>query len=138
MSKYESLTRHLKSRKGERVAMTFAELEAVLGFRLPVSARQYRPWWANSNHGHVQARGWMDAGFESQDVDLSAEKLVFVRLNAVETDRSEEKSGNHPLLGCMKGTITIAPGVDLTEPMYSDAEMEAFLDRKSRLLEGLG
>jgi plasmid maintenance system antidote protein VapI len=23
----------------------------------------------------------------------------------------------HPIFGCMKGTITIAPGVDLTEPM---------------------
>lgn len=36
-------------------------------------------------------------------------------------ETSEEKSVKnpyrHPIFGCMKGTLTIAPGVDLTEPL---------------------
>lgn len=111
MTKYAPLTRHLAARKETRVQMSFAEIEALLGFPLPQSARTHRPWWANSGHGHVQARGWLAAGYQSQDVDLAAECLVFARLNAVAPPPQR-----HPFFGSMAGTITVMPGVDLTEP----------------------
>lgn len=44
---------------------------------------------------------------------------------------------DHPLWGCMAGTISIPDGLDLTDPMFTDDEMGAFLDRKSDLLRGL-
>jgi len=135
MSRYQALTRHLSARKDLRVPMTFAEIEAILGAPLPGSARAHRPWWANSGHGHVQARGWLDAGYQSEQVDLVAERLVFSRLNAVEPAVSAPR-GDHPLFGCMAGTITIPPDVELTDPMYSDDEMETFLDRKAALIRG--
>ena len=31
-------------------------------------------------------------------------------------DKPQQKRRRHPLIGSMKGTFTIAPGVDLTEP----------------------
>ena len=34
----------------------------------------------------------------------------------------------HPLFGCMKGTLTILPGVDLTEP--ADPDLADYLDKK--------
>lgn len=34
----------------------------------------------------------------------------------------------HPLFGCLKGMLTIPPGVDLTEP--ADPELADYLDRK--------
>lgn len=34
----------------------------------------------------------------------------------IESREKGEKSKRHPLIGWMKGTFTIAPGVDLTEP----------------------
>ena len=43
---------------------------------------------------------------------------------------------DHPLWGCMAGTITVPDGVDLTDPLYTDAQMEAFVDRKTDLLRG--
>ena len=122
MSKYAALTKHLSSRGHSRVAMTFAEIEAVLGSPLPGSARSHRPWWANSGHGHVQSKGWLDAGYQSEQVDLEGEKLVFAKLNAVDSTAHPQPSvtdhllGRHPLLGCMRGTIMVAPGTDLTEP----------------------
>ena len=33
-----------------------------------------------------------------------------------DTGPESKKPRRHPIFGCMKGTITIAPGVDLTEP----------------------
>lgn len=39
-------------------------------------------------------------------------------LNSVET--GQQPSRRHPLFGCLKGTITIAPGVDLTEPAFPE------------------
>jgi len=36
-------------------------------------------------------------------------------------------SKRHPLMGCLKGTVRIAPGVDLTEP--ADPEWADMLDR---------
>lgn len=141
MSKYSALTDHLAKQREQRVTMTFSDVERILGGSLPNSARTHRPWWANSSHGHVQARGWMDAGYESQDVDLATERLVFVRLNSAEPTETAQPAppsprGDHPLFGCMAGTIRITPGTDLTAPTMDDDEVEAMIDRKTRMLQG--
>jgi len=133
MSKYDALTKHLASRVESRVQMSFADLEALLGFVLPASARSYRPWWANSAHGHVQSKSWLEAGYQSEQVDLESERLVFVRLNAASP---APRNGDHPLFGCMAGAITIPDDLDLTAPMYSDADVEDWADAKSTLLQG--
>ena len=132
MSKYEALTKFLAARKEARVQMDFADIEAVLGFPLPKSARHYRPWWANSGHGHVQARAWLEAGFESSEVDLEAERLVFERQEHTEPDRPH---GDHPIFGCMAGTMVLPGNLDLTEPLFKDDEVEAWADRKVALLQ---
>ena len=150
MTQYAPLTHHLKASTESRVAMGFAEIERLLGFPLPRSARSHRPWWANSDHGHVQSRAWLDAGFASREVDLAAERLEFVRLNAMATGMAEQPppvwakeanppsapSGRHPLIGCMAGTMTVMPGVDLTEPTMSEQEIEDWLEQKTARLRG--
>ena len=42
MSKYTPLTRHLAKRDLERIAMTFDQIEQLLGFPLPPSSRKHR------------------------------------------------------------------------------------------------
>jgi hypothetical protein len=132
MSKYDPLTRHLAQRNLARIAMQFSELEKLLGFDLPPSARKHRAWWSNNPSNSVMTKAWLAAGYQSEQVDLEAEKLTFVKLNAVEP--TEPPRGDHPLFGCMAGTFTIPPGVDLTDPIYTDEEMEEFLDHKTALL----
>lgn len=133
MSKYSPLTEHLAARKDLRVRMRFAEIETLLGFPLPHSARAHRPWWANTAHSHVQAKSWLEAGYETQEVDLEKELLTFAKLNAVDqgSRKEDKKPRRHPLFGAMAGTITVAPGVDLTEPVYDDSWdwLEAKADR---------
>ena len=80
--KYAPLYRHLLSARREpEWRTTFGEIEAILGFRLPDSARLYRPWWSNSESGsgHSHALAWQAAGWRTRAVDIEAETLVFAR-----------------------------------------------------------
>ena len=77
---------------------------------------------------------------------MDGAKLVFVRSGVprglAESQREfgveEVRTGQHPLIGCMKGTFTIEPGWDLTKPALDREEldaMEANLDRTADLIE---
>jgi hypothetical protein len=83
MSKYAPLGRFLRDSFENEVPLTFAKIEAVLGFSLPRSARTYPAWWANESKGHVQSRAWLDEGWQAWEVKLPQEKVLFRRRNAV-------------------------------------------------------
>lgn len=118
MSKYDPLTKALERSDRASVPMSFAEIERVLGFELPRSARTYRPWWSNDAGYHTQARSWLSAGFRASEVSLEGEEVVFLRDASVaaEEQPSAAKPGPHPVFGCMAGTVTIPDDIDLTEP----------------------
>jgi hypothetical protein len=69
--KYAPLYRHLAERTGTEWPATFREIERVLGFRLPDSARIHRPWWANQGErgGHSHALAWEMAGWRTSQVE---------------------------------------------------------------------
>ena len=77
--KYQRLYWHLVGLAHQKWPASFREVEAVLGFALPPSARLHRPWWANQGGrgGHSQALAWAAAGWETAEVDIEAERLVF-------------------------------------------------------------
>ena len=79
--KYAPLFQHLAALRECRWRATFAEIESVLGFSLPQSARVHRAWWENRHRDHTQARSWLAAGWQTSAVNLQAETLVFKRLN---------------------------------------------------------
>lgn len=81
MSKYEPLKRYLQLRSGSETPMSFPEVERVLGFELPPSARQYPAWWSN-NLAHVGARAWREAGWKASRLDIGSERVTFVREEA--------------------------------------------------------
>ena len=62
------------------VPATFQEIEAVLGFALPDTARKNPQWWGNETGDtrHAQCRAWLNAGFETRNLSLSAEYVEFV------------------------------------------------------------
>lgn len=61
------------------VPATFEQIEAILGYQLPPTARRKSQWWENNATRHSQARAWLDAGFETQNVNLANETLTFAR-----------------------------------------------------------
>jgi hypothetical protein len=59
--------------------MTFAEIENILEFSLPESARRYQAWWANNPIDGRQSMAWLSAGRETEDLDLGGETVTFRR-----------------------------------------------------------
>jgi hypothetical protein len=108
MSKYEPLPQFLGSSRVSTKRLTFSQIEHVLGFRLPKSAYEHEAWWSNNATGHSHARAWLSAGWQTQDVDLAGRKVTFRRSAPLRARRDP--------WGCMAGTVTFMPGVDLTAP----------------------
>ena len=120
MSKYEPLGEYLKNQGKELVPMTFTEIERVTGVKLPPSATKHRPWWSNNASNSVLTKVWLDAGYESEQVDMERRKLVFRRVRAPEAVPISRRSGHHPAYGALKGLMRIMPGTDLTQPADPD------------------
>ena len=77
---YSSLYRHLLSVRPEpEWRTTFGEREAILGYRLPDSARPHRPLWSSPNvgTGHSYPIVQQAAGSLTREVGIEAEILVF-------------------------------------------------------------
>lgn len=80
MSKYDPLRHHLVKQQVNRWVASFTDIEAVLSFRLPKSARAYPAWWENETDGsHSHARAWLNAGWMVTELDRSRERVTFVR-----------------------------------------------------------
>ena len=84
--KYRKLYTYLCYMHAHEWRASFSEIEAVLGFALPPSARLHRPWWANqrSGNGNSQSLAWSAAGWETAEVDMSAETLLLRRRERTE------------------------------------------------------
>ena len=120
-SKYQPLTIHLRAQRGDQVRMSFSEIERVIGAKLPNSADSHRAWWSNNPTNNVMTQAWLDAGFESEQVDLVGRKLVFRRVRRAGPPKSpaalaprDPTSGKPALFGWLRGTVAVTG--DLTEP----------------------
>jgi hypothetical protein len=127
MGKYSPLADFLRAQQRDEVPVTFAEIERIIGSPLPPSHR-YRAWWSNNSFNSVMTKVWLDAGFQSADVDMKRRKLVFRKVRSA-TDSSAGGSGGleraavskrHPMFGALKGLVRVAPGTDLTDPADPD------------------
>jgi len=134
MGKYEPLSDYLRRQRSDQIALTFGEIEQIVGLKLPQSAKEYRAWWSNNPSNSVMTKAWLDAGFESEQVDMESRKLVFRRVRkslpvARANSLSSNDSARHPLIGALKGTIWIAPGTDLAAPADPEWGEVAYGDR---------
>ena len=133
--KYEPLTEFLCRQSRDVVRMSFDEIERVIGARLPPSAMQHRAWWSNNPENNVMTKAWKDAGFESEDVDMRGRRVAFRRVRSETSGDAGAPSvdvttgDRHPLIGWMKGTLTITDGVDLTQPADAEWGEVAYGDR---------
>jgi hypothetical protein len=79
-SKYAALYEYLRRRPEPAVELSQAEIEAILGERLPASARR-APFWSN-RHGGLQSASWLGAGFRVTHVDRRGRRIRFERASA--------------------------------------------------------
>lgn len=78
VGKYQPLCEHLLGCPQDKVSMTFAQIEQLVG-PLPKSARVHRAWWGN-HEGNSQAKGWMKASFLAEP-DPAHRSVVFRRFS---------------------------------------------------------
>jgi hypothetical protein len=138
------------------IAMSFAEIERVVGEKLPPSAFKHRPWWSNNPSNSVITYAWLAAGYKTAQVDMEGMRLIFRKRpdagpeSAVaspapsrgveETGRSFETDTPHrndifsALYGAMKNTIKFAKAFDPCEPAWGENEAKAFDEKWDRLL----
>ena len=80
MGKYEPLTRYLKDFPRDSWDASFEEIERILEFELPPSARRHNSWWANTTRGnHSQSKGWIEAGWGVRVIDRHKRKVLLER-----------------------------------------------------------
>jgi hypothetical protein len=81
VGEYELLHRYLRDRYANRVVLTFAEIEDLLGFPLPDLARVHLAWWDGGDFARdpsTQSFAWTLAG-RTATVNLTAQHVVFER-----------------------------------------------------------
>jgi hypothetical protein len=78
---YKGLYEYLEKRYANSVVLTFAQIEALLGFPLSDSARADREWWSNDDpHDppQPQSGAWIRAG-RTATPNLGAQTVRFER-----------------------------------------------------------
>jgi hypothetical protein len=83
-TEYLSLHKYLDNRYANTVVLTFAEIEDLLGFALPDSARLNEDWWENTRTdgtSSAQSRSWTRAS-RTAKANLLARNVVFERAAA--------------------------------------------------------
>ena len=117
--KYRRLYTHLCGLPTQEWRTSFREIESIIGFDLPASARLHRPWWANqsSGNGHSQAIAWSVAGWETAEVDMEAETLLLRRRKRMKAVRKHDLDEVWPV----QSVGTWPEGLSLRrEDMYED------------------
>ena len=79
-SKYYALYDHLRQSKRDEVTLSFAYMERLIGDALPASAHRSRAFWSNRGTGALQAAAWIEAGYETAEIDLDGERVTFRKI----------------------------------------------------------
>jgi hypothetical protein len=126
MGKYEPLGKFLRQQGSELIILKFEDIERIIGSKLPESSRQYRAWWSNNPNNNVMTKVWLEAGFQTEQVDIEGRRLVFRKMGPSKQNEGgpptpsplpgETRPQHHPLLGALKGLLRVMPGTDLTKP----------------------
>lgn len=95
MPKYDRLGAHLSGLdRQETHTLSFERIEAILGFPLPKSAREYQAWWANQRNGrHVQANSWLDSGWHTGELSLAQGRVTFTPVRTPRAPRHPSTFG---------------------------------------------
>ena len=88
LGKYQRLYEYLRDRFANRVVLTFAEIEDLLGSSLPDAARSDLGWWEAPAAALASAQsGAWTAANRRAEVNLAARRVVF--------DRDESLGARH-------------------------------------------
>ena len=127
MGKYAPLKEFLAANGQDLIPMSFAEIEKVLGLKLPAS-KQYPAWWSNNPSNNPMTKEWLEAGYETESVNTASGQLVFRKVRGAR-GASDGVSTRplHPGFGFMKGLITFEEGFDPARPFSNEPWDQGYL-----------
>lgn len=105
MGNYTQITHWLRQHPHSRIEMSFRDVEGVLGRPLPASAYKYRAWWSNNPDNNVMTRAWLAAGFETAEVDMAGQRLVFQKPRPATPSYTMEKAPERQQLGVAEMSV---------------------------------
>lgn len=92
LSKYDGLKRHLKFRAAftGMVKLSFARIDGLIGSNLPMEAYKNESWW-NNLPSNTHSKGWLEAGWEVQEVNLKEGCVTFKKVRELPRVRGRRK-----------------------------------------------
>jgi len=130
MGKYDPLGEFLRGQTSDLVRVSFADVERIIGGKLPQNSQNYPAWWSNNPTNNVMTKVWLAAGFKTEQVDVEGRRLVFRRVRkgaapaasapGAAVPANSTPAARHPALGVLKGLVLILPGSDLAQPADPD------------------
>jgi hypothetical protein len=79
VGKYRAITVWLMGEGRDSVRTSFEEVEEILGFPLPPSARKHNAYWSGGQPGSTVGNAIREAGWRAKDLDLVGEEVTLVR-----------------------------------------------------------
>jgi hypothetical protein len=108
MNKYDGLSSYLARSNEPVVDMKFSEIESIINDDLPSSARKHRAWWSNNPSNSVITHAWLDAGFQTEKVDMSEQRLRFRRVMRQVAPKKHVSSASQPEIVGTEVTIDLS------------------------------
>ena len=98
VSKYDGLTRHLKFRAAftSVVKLGFARIDGLIGSNLPMDAYKSDSWLSNTPSS-AHSKGWLDAGWEVQEVNLEEGHVVFKKVRELPRVRGRKRKSSNEI-----------------------------------------
>jgi hypothetical protein len=91
VSKYEPLRLWLAKQTRASIPATFQQIEQIIGGPLPAS-KTSRAWWSNNPDNNVMTKEWLAAGYETEQVDITGERLVFRRRDSAKRETLDQNA----------------------------------------------
>ncbi len=98
VSKYSGLTGYLKFRGTftDTVKLGFARIDGIIGDNLPMEAYKSEKWWENAP-SRMHARAWMEAGWETREVNPKEGYVIFKRVREPTVKRTRRKAASNQI-----------------------------------------
>lgn len=69
--KYFPLFQFLQQQSEKIVKLSYADMENIIGSKLPQSAYKHQAWWGNTRSGtYIQSAAWLEAGFRVSYIEF--------------------------------------------------------------------
>ncbi len=93
LTKYGGLGSYLKFRGSftDTVKLNFARIDGIIADNLPMEAYKTEGWWDNVDT-RMQARAWLEAGWETVEVNLKDGFVVFKKVRNLPTVSMKKKT----------------------------------------------